>query len=145
MRNRFSEVWQTVFIWGCNVTIGGLGAILCVLSLLEIVGLIDGQFAQKRIGHFFVEDLPVYSTLVGVMLIAGLAFVPPHSRRPNHVSIYFSIPFTVTLGSILLYQYLTVGSMPDLALVGFALLGIHGGIMRALPFAESAREWREST
>jgi hypothetical protein len=112
-----------------------------------IVGfLLIGYGAFFRYGDArwdFLENIANYlaaiSTLVGTSVVACLAYFPPHTRRSDSHSRYVIAPFILILITVSIIRWVCTRSLPSPHVVnGFAILGIAGSILRALPFSE----WR---
>jgi len=129
-----------------------LGSILAVgiWSFTELLGYTGGLFVIYSIVSWMANDpwplieryAPFFSsllTLLGTTLTAGsVYFRLPSQRAPWRHSKYLYSPIVIVSSVVAIGVLLSVGQLSQVAISGFGMLAISGGLKRLLPYPVEA-------
>lgn len=125
------EILKWAFLIGFNI-IGAIGFLLIVYGFFH-------QADPQRYSLGIIDETatPVSQglTLVGVLVAVYSIYFPVHTRRAHPGSRWVTVPFIVT--PLLLFAFFVLfssGRVPDLAINGFAIMGLTGAVFRLLPY-----------
>lgn len=133
------EMVKMVLNLSLNAFVGGFGLLLVVHGFLEVLS------GQSYLPNVFVKKLSSTVTIFSTMLVAFLIYFRMHQREPTEISKFVSAPLTIFIGAVMLLFLLKGWPLPEGMLIGFAMMGLHGGIARALPFTELREVRKRST
>jgi hypothetical protein len=134
IKTAYLEETVKLFInYTLNICVGGFGL------LLVVHGFFASMTGRTVVSDFWLKDLSAIITILSTMAVAALIYLRMHRRQPTHISRYATAPLALFVGLIMLMLLALGHTIPDEMLIGFALMGLHGGIVRALPFTEHRR------